>query len=313
MDGQVADPVDTSVEDAEMLAFIEDTSKEPQDDDADEALVDPEVKPEDEEEKEEDPAPQTSLTKVLIKDEDGLDKEIEVEQKELVAGYQRHADYTRKVQGLANREREATQVIAQKLQEGQSYYLQQAQAAQAAVVQLAGLRSDEEMAALAQSDPAQWVAEQQRQTAVRGVLSQLQQNVQYEQQRAQEEQQRLQAEQKQTAYQTAWDTLNRAGVTRDEVATVYKKAISEYGVSESALAELYDPKAVMILRDAVKYRELLGKKQAVTKQAQEAPKLPQSRPNTAQRTQVNKTLEARFSTGKAKLNDLVAWANANNI
>ena len=66
--------------------------------------------------------------KVPVKGEDGSDTSIEVDEKELIAGYQRHADYTRKTQELANREREVTQQVAAKLEEGRSHYMQQGHA-----------------------------------------------------------------------------------------------------------------------------------------------------------------------------------------
>src|SRR5437868_8676563 len=50
--------------------------------------------------------------KVPVKGADGTDTSIEVDEKELIAGYQRHADYTRKTQDLADREREVTQQVA---------------------------------------------------------------------------------------------------------------------------------------------------------------------------------------------------------
>lgn len=64
----------------------------------------------------EDDAEQTSgrKFKVTVKGDDGADQTLEVDDKELIAGYQRHADYTRKTQELGSKEREITQVLAQK-------------------------------------------------------------------------------------------------------------------------------------------------------------------------------------------------------
>src|SRR6188474_2741560 len=76
--------------------------------------------------------------KVPVKGEDGAESSIEVDEKELIAGYQRHADYTRKTQALGDKEREITQVVATRLEQGQQHYLKQAQAARAAVEKLAG-------------------------------------------------------------------------------------------------------------------------------------------------------------------------------
>lgn len=255
----------------------------------------------------EDAKEQSSLTfKVTVKGEDGADTTVEVDQKELVAGYQRHSDYTRKTQELATREREVTQVVAHKLQEGQSYYMQQAQIAQAAVRQLAGLRSPEEMAVLAQTDPAQWVAEQQRERAITGVLGQLQEGVQREQaQRQQVEQQNLQQ-----AFSSAWEVLSKEGIDKPALAKIYSGATERYGIPKEALAGLYDPKQVLILRDALRYRELQQQKTTVTKKVSEAPQLPAQRQPVPKQVQRDKALNSRFASGKAKLNDLAAYLNS---
>lgn len=255
----------------------------------------------------EDAEEQTSLTfKVTIKGEDGTDQTVEVDQKELVAGYQRHADYTRKTQELANREREVTQVVAKKLEESQSYYVQQAQMAQAAVRQLAGLKSPDEMAVLAQTDPAAWVAEQQRERAIQGVLGQLQEGVQ----REQTQRQQMEAQQRAQAFQTAWEVLQREGVDKPSLQKIYSKASEKYGVTEQELANLYDPKAVLILRDAIAYQELKANKPQVTKKATEAPKLPAQRQPVPKQVQRDQQLNRRFASGKAKLSDLAAYLNS---
>ncbi len=108
-------------------------------DEADEASGDDPAEGDDEPSPEDDPE-QTSHRKhkVTVKGEDGADQEIEVEEKELIDGYLRRADYTRKAQELGNREREVTQALATKHQEMQTHYLQQAQMARAARASRAG-------------------------------------------------------------------------------------------------------------------------------------------------------------------------------
>jgi len=144
---------------------------------------------EDDESESEDAEKQTSdlKFKVPVKGEDGTESTVEVDQKELIAGYQRHSDYTRKTMELADKERQAFQVVTTKIEEGRNHYMQQAQLAHAAVQRLAGLRSPEDMAQLAQTDPASWVQEQQRAAAINGVLQQLEMGV--NQERAQSHQQ----------------------------------------------------------------------------------------------------------------------------
>lgn len=258
---------------------------------------------EDEESSEDEPEQQaTRKHKVTVKGEDGADQEIEVEEKELIAGYQRHADYTRKTQELGNREREVTQALAAKHQEMQGHYLQQAQTARAAIFQFAGLKSSQEMAALAQTDPTAWVQEQQRAQAVQGVLSQIEQGIQQEKAKQDQQQQQALAD----AHQKAWTVLKGEGIDEPKLRALYDKAAKNYGLTKEDLASVMDPKAVLVLRDAVAYQELKAKKAEVKKQADKAPPLPASRQPVPKNEQRMKTINARFRSGQAKLSDLAA-------
>lgn len=304
--------VDNSDADADESTDKEEgqTSEAPDEDNADEqADSDPaDDESPDEDEESEDAKKQTSLKfKVPVKGEDGTDQTIEVDEKELVAGYQRHADYTRKTQELSNKEREVTQAVATKLQEGQNYYMQQAQMAHAAVRQLAGLKSPDEMAQLAAADPAAWVQEQQRERAITGVLSQLEQGMQRESAEAET----LRKQNAEKAYESAWEELGKDGLDKPALKKIFDTMQEKYKVPAARLANVYDPVLVRIMRDAAAYQELKDKKAAVTKKAVEAPRLPTPRQNVPKQEQRNKALGNKFSSGKAKLKDLAAWIENN--
>lgn len=301
-DGQATSPaegidgiaalLDGDLEDENQTGEPGESAEEVTEDPADESVDDSETAEE-----------QPSLTfKVTVKGEDGADTTVEVDQKELVAGYQRHSDYTRKTQELANREREVTQVVAKRLQDGQDHYMREAQVAQMAIKHLAGLKSPEEMAVLAQTDPAAWVAEQQRERAIAGVLGQLQEGLHMEQARAQQ----VEQQNRQQAFQSAWEVLQREGVDKPSLQKIYQKATEKYGIPSEALANLYDPKQVLILRDAIAYQELKANKGAVTQKPAEAQKLPAQRQSVPKDTQRIKEINQRFASGKAKLSDLAA-------
>jgi hypothetical protein len=264
---------------------------------------------EDEESSEDDAEkpPSDLKFKVPVKGEDGQETTVEVDQKELIAGYQRHADYTRKTMELADKEREVTQAVVQKLDEGRNYYLQQAQMAHAAVRQLAGLRTPEEMSALAATDPAAWVAEQQRQQAVQGILSQIEQGTQ----RERAELDRRDKELKAQAYEKTWETLSKDGIDKPKLKAIFDVMKSKYQVPDERLANVYDPVLVRIMRDAAAYQELKDKKATVVKKVAEAPKMPAARQSVPKNEQLNRQLNAKFSSGKAKLKDLAAFI-ANN-
>ncbi|SDN51818.1 hypothetical protein [Polaromonas sp. JS666] len=285
-------------------------SDEPQQDNSDEA-TDPDPAEDDapeEDEESEEAKKQTSLKfKVPVKGDDGADTTIEVDEKELVAGYQRHSDYTRKTQELATKEREVTQAVATKLQEGQNYYMQQAQMAHAAVRQFAGLKSPEEMALLAQTDPAAWVQEQQRERFVASTLQQIEQGVQRE--TAQQEATRRQKEAE--AYEATWEELKKDGLDKPALKKIFDTMQDKYKVPATRLANVYDPILVRIMRDAAAYQELKDKKASVVKKVQEAPKLPAQRQSVPKQEQRNKSLNAKFASGKAKLKDLAAYLENN--
>jgi len=287
------------------------TSEESQEDNSEESAESAQDAPAEDEAEEADsekPKEQTSglKFKVPVKGEDGSDTTIEVDEKELIAGYQRHADYTRKTQELANREREVTQQVAQKLDEGRTHYLQQAQLARTAVLHIAGLKSPEEMAQLAQTDPTAWVVESQRANAVHAVLSQLEQGIGHEQQLAQHKQK----EAFEREVSRAWGVLGQEGIDKPSLQKIYEGAVQKYGkygLTMDKVVSLIDPAAALILRDALAYQGLKEKKAEVTKKAAEAPKLPQTRQSVPKNEQRAQQINKRFATGKAKLSDLAAF------
>jgi hypothetical protein len=266
---------------------------------------DPEADPETDDPDGDDAAPkQTSQKfKVTVKGEDGADVEQEIDSKELIAGYQRHADYTRKTQELGNREREAHELVSRRLEEGRNHYMQEAQKAHAAIRTLAGLKTDAEMAQLAQTDQAAWVQERARAEAIKGVLAQIEQGMSLEQQQAQHQQQAAQ----QQEFQKAWGVLGQQGIDKPKLKNIFDGVGKAYGVEESRFANVTDPKVVLIMRDALAYRELKEKAAGVKKQVKAAPNLPAPRQKVPQKEQANKRLNQKFRSGNAGVKDLAAF------
>lgn len=264
--------------------------------------------PEDEK-PEDEPDDQTSArkVKVTVKGEDGADEVLEVEEPELVKGYLRQRDYSRKTTELAERERQAFDVVSTKLNEGRTYFMQQAQMAHAAVMQLAGLKSQEELSQLATTDPAAWAVEQQRINQVREVLTGLQQQMGHAQQQAQAEA----AHRQQEAFRKSWDALQAKGFDRPKLAKLYESVSQKYGFEMREFAGVYDPRLVMVMRDAAAYQALKDKKPEVQQKAQA--KLPPAKQPVPRNERVNKELNKRFQGGRAKVNDLAAFIDANGI
>ena len=294
-------PLEASDEQEDDATPQEDSQEEP---DEAESAVDESEAEATEEEAEDQPS---ATFKVTVKGEDGADQTLDVDQKELIAGYQRQRDYTVKTQALAERERQAFEVVTQEIEKSRAHYMQQAQLAHMAVRELAGMRSDEEMAVLAQTDPSLWVQEQQRAAAVRTRLQQIQQGVQSEQAQAQQ----MHAQQRQQLFSKAWDVLQEKGIDKPKLAGIYQEASKRYGFGEQEFANVYDPRIVLALRDAVAYRALHDKKPAVQQKAQAAPKLPATKQPVARSETKIKQLETRFARkGGAKLDDLAAYLSA---
>lgn len=258
-----------------------------------------------EEDAEDTPAPERKL-KVTVKGDDGTEQEIEVDESELVRGYQRQADYTRKTQELSQREHQAVEILKAKHDEFAQEYLTKAEASRAAIVQLAGLRSAEEMAQLAQSDPAAWVAENQRQQSIYGVLSQLDQQIAAERQAIEQRQQQQIQQARAEMFQRSWAELQKDGVDRDRLAKAYQDVSKVYGFTQEELGQVLDHRQVRVMLDALAYRQLKEQKPAVQKKVSEAPKLP-SKANPTPQSRKNVQLEKRFQGGRAKLNDLAAY------
>ena len=259
----------------------------------------------DDEEAEDTPAPERKL-KVTVKGDDGTDQEIEVDEAEVVKGYQRQADYTRKTQELAQREHQAVEILKAKHDEFAQDYLSKAEASRAAIVQLAGLRGEDEMAQLAQSDPAAWVAENQRRQSIVAVLGQLDQQISAERQEIERRQAEAMQQARSEMFQRTWAELQKDGIDREKLAKAYSDVSKAYGFSGDELAQVLDHRQVRVMLDALAYRQLKEQKAVVQKKVDAAPKLPQKATPTV-KDRKSQQLEGRFKGGRAKLGDLASY------
>lgn len=278
----------------------EDTSEEATSEQDDEQADDSQ-----EPEAEEEPAPATKIT-FKVKGDDGTEETIEATPEELASSYMRQKDYTRKTQALAERETEAVKFLTQKHEEVRSQYLSQAELSRAAIVQMAGIKSQEEMAVLAQSDPAAWVAENQRQQQIGNYLSQLDQQINGEKQRAAQEAQAREQQMRKSMFEKSWQELSKDGIDKPKLQKIYGDVSKNYGFSDEELGNVYDHRLVRMMKDAAAYRELQAQKSVVTKKVQDAPRMP-SRQNAPAQERKDQALNQKFKSGRAKLNDLAAY------
>ena len=272
---------------------------EPANDEQDEADDEPQGDDEDE------PAPVEKIT-VKVKGENGEDETLELTPEDISASYLRQRDYTRKTQELAKRENEAVQFLTQKHEEIRSQYLSQAELSRAAIVQMAGIKTEDELASLASSDPAAWVAETQRQRQISNYLNGLNQQIEGEKQQAKAQADQRSAQAMKQAYETAWQELSKDGIDKPKLQKIYADVGKAYGFSSEELGAVYDHRLVRALKDAAAYRALQAQKPAVMAKAQAAPRMPTKQTPPAQERR-DKELDNRFRTGRAKLNDLAAF------
>jgi hypothetical protein len=266
---------------------------------------------ESEEESEEAPEEQASRKiKVPVKGEDGVETGTEeVDESELVSGYMRQKAFTQKTMELSTREKQATEIVQQRVTEASQYALQQANAAKAVIVQLAGLRSEDELQHMAINDPAGWVQEQERSRQVNALWERVDASAKVEQERIT----RIEQEKTQAQTTAAWEVLTAAGIDRQKLADLYGSATKAYGITNDQLGKVTDPGLVMALKDALAYRELQAKKPQVTQKVKEAARLPTTKKALPTSERVNKSLGEKFSRGKARVNDLAAFLSNNKL
>lgn len=313
MDGQ-AETAPATEGLADLASFLDTPETEPEeeteapaDESTAESDTDEEATDEQEDEEgdppEEEPAPVAKIT-FKVKGEDGNEETIEATPEELASSYMRQADYTKKTQALAERESQAVQFLKTKHDEVRQQYLSQAELARVAIVQMAGLKTGDEMAQLAHSDPAAWVAENQRQQSINNYLSGLDQQINAERQRAAQEAQAHQQQTLKQQYDQTWAALQKEKIDRPALSKIYESTSKSYGFTQDELNNVYDFRLVKMMRDAAAYQDLQAKKPEVTRKAEAAPRVPVKQ-STAQ-TRKDQELNNKFKAGRAKLNDLAA-------
>lgn len=258
-----------------------------------------------EDEADKEPTPVAKIT-FKVKGEDGAEETIEATPEDLAKSYMRQADYSRKTQALAERESEAVKMLTEKHESIRASYLSQAELTRAAIANMAGIKTEQEMAQLANTDPASWVAENQRQNSINSYLSQLDNQIKGEKQQAQAQAEQAAQAQRAQMFEKSWQELSKDGIDKPKLQKIYGDVSKSYGFSDEELGSVMDHRMVKVMKDAVAYRELQAQKAVVTKKVAEAPKMP-SRQNAPAKERTDKALEGKFKSGRAKLNDLAAF------
>lgn len=200
------------------------------------------------------------------------DEELEVDLDELIKGYSRTADYTRKTQTLAE-QRKAIEAEAQKVQEAKVLRDQYAQRLQL-IEQMLTQQPEEDLSALKDSDPIGYAVKMAERVEREKQLSAVRQEREavFAKQQA-EQQQFLQHHLRQEAERLTAAIPEYADEVKGELV---KREIREYaksiGFSDQELSQVYDHRAVVSLWKAAQYDKLMKGKPSAVKKVAEAPK-----------------------------------------
>jgi hypothetical protein len=249
-----------------------------------------------EEATEEEPAP---TYKVRVGKE-----EVEVPLDELLKGYSRTADYTRKTQEIAD-QRKVVEAERAKIEEASKLRDTYAQRLGIIEQMLKQQDSGEDLASLKETDPIGYavkVAEQAEREKQLSAVRAEQQRIAQQQQS--EQQERLKSYLAQEAQKLAEAIPEMNDPARGQaIRTDIRNFAQKLGYSEQELSQVYDSRAVTALYKAMQYDKLMSGKGDATKRVQQAPKMlkPGTSTPEARQSQEVKQLRGRLKkSGKAK-------------
>jgi hypothetical protein len=252
---------------------------------------------EQEETQEEEEQPQVYTVKV-----DG--KEIEVTLDELQKGYSRTQDYTRKTQQVAET-RKAVEAEAQAIRAEREQY---AQLLGALKQQLESAETPVDMDRLRDEDPIEWV----RQSEIRRQKQEKLAAIQSEQQRLSELAQQQRAQELQAHLASQQEALLQAVPEwKDSKKAQAEKALlvefgKKIGFSDEELKNVYDHRAVIALRKAALYDQMMSKRGQIKPVVNNGPRpaKPSAAGRVSQTTEATRAKQRLAKTGR--VNDAVS-------
>lgn len=187
-------------------------------------------------------------------------EEVEVPLEELLKGYSRTADYTRKTQAISQARKEAEVEAAAAREERQRY----AQTLQALNQQLQQMQPPEvDWDKLYQENPIEWMRQRELARTRQEQVAWVQAQQQALQQRQQIEEQEAQAKTLESEREKLLEALpewREPEKARAEKAKIVEFATNKLGFTVDEISDLYDARAVLALRKAMLYDELMSKR-----------------------------------------------------
>ena len=231
-------------------------------------------------------------------------EEVEVPLDELLKGYSRTADYTRKTQEIAETRK---QVEAEKAKIDEANKLRDVYAQRLEVIeQMLKQDSGEDLAALKEVDPigyatkvAEQVEREKQLAAVQAERNRIAQQQQAEQSERLKAHLAREAEKLTEAIPGFADPVKSQAIKTD----IRNYATNNLGFSDQELAAAYDSRAILSIYKAMMYDKLVANKGEATKKVSQAPKMlkPGTSTPEARVSQEVKNMRGRLKkTGRAK-------------
>ena len=203
-------------------------------------------------------------------------EEIEVDEEELIKGYQQGIDYTKKSQALAEQRKavEAERIHLEQVKQERQAYAQKLQALDSFLTQQ---NQGVDLDVLKETDPIGYavaVAEQNQREKQLAVVRQEQQRIAQQQQA--EHQASLQNHLRQESEKLVSLIPELATPQGDAIRKQIRDYAKSVGWTDQELSSVYDSRAVVSLYKAMKYEQLQKSKPELTKKLQAAPKMMRS-------------------------------------
>jgi hypothetical protein len=201
-------------------------------------------------------------------------EEVEVPLEELLKGYSRTSDYTRKTQEVAEA-RKAVEAERQKIEEAAKLRDTYAQRLTVIEQMLSQGENAEDLQSLKETDPIGYavkVAEQSEREKQLAAVRAEQQRIAQQQQA--EQQERLQAHLQAEALKLQEAIPEMSDPAKSQaVKTDIRNYAKKIGFTDQELAQVYDSRAVTALYKAMQYDKLMSGKTEATKKVSQAPKM----------------------------------------
>lgn len=266
MDNQVTEPIETEVSDLDRFVNVLNPKEETTEAEGD---PDAEVTQVEVEDQQEDPKEEQKITVEV----DG--KQVELTAEQIAEAYKnglRQDDYTRKTQQVSE-ERKAIEAERQKAVQERTEYAQKLSGYSAQLQYALNEQSNIDWNALIEQDPVEFLKQkhlyEQRQAEFQKINDELSKVEQISKQEQEEQLGNYLREQSEKLLEKipAWKDAEKAKAERAEI----KSFLKSDGFTDDEIAQVYDHRHVLLIRDAMQFRKLLKEAPSATKRVETAP------------------------------------------